>query len=118
MGKNGGARPGAGRKAFADRFPSQTEQCTQLLAAHAVAIMQGQIDLAVGAMVMETDKEGGERVYRRPPDQRAGAALIDRFMGKVKDEVDVTTGGESIANDGERFARLVALMRSANVAGD
>jgi len=118
MSSHGGKRPGSGRKPHSERFATQVEQCTQLLAAHAVAIMQSQIDLAVGAMVMETDKEGGERVYRRPPDQRAGAALIDRFIGKVKDEVDVTTGGESIADDGERFARLVALMRSANVAGD
>jgi hypothetical protein len=115
----GGKRPGAGRPTNAERFPTETEECIQLLRKNAVPLMEAQIALALGVKVLETDAEGNETVYRKPPDIRALDSSLNRFLGKVTDQVDVTSDGEPITfnSESERLSALAAFIDSIRNSG-
>jgi hypothetical protein len=40
------------------------------------------MELATGVLVQDTDREGEEFIYQKPPDYKAIAYLVDRIMGK------------------------------------
>jgi hypothetical protein len=75
--RRGGARPGAGRKpseltvAFRDYFADDVDDLFGALR-----------DLALGHR--RADREG--RVYSVPPDQRALMYVLDRLLGKAREE--------------------------------
>jgi len=118
-GKWGGARPNSGPKKNRDKYPEVFESAAALLKANAIAMTQAGVDLALGVKVQETDAEGNDRVYKKPPDVRALTEMLNRFFGKVQDEVDVTSDGESIAfaNESERLRALVAFAQSIGNGG-
>jgi hypothetical protein len=99
MGKNGGARPGAGRPKA-----SRTIAAEMFKDYVAKRIVEEQGDI-VDAL-LEKAKKG---------DTQAAKELFDRAFGKSKESVDVTTKGESLntnlkeePND-ELAARLAAI---------
>ncbi len=81
-GPNGGARPGAGRKRKRDKNGTAIEQAERRIRDRLPEVIDAMFDLALGVTVEEVDDAGGVRVYRRPPNQKAAAYLIDRIMGK------------------------------------
>ena len=51
-------------------------------------------ELAMGILIMKTDREGNEAVYAQAPDRAALEYLIDRGMGRAPQrfEIDANTG--------------------------
>lgn len=88
-GPNGGARPGAGRKAKAEKFAGSISRAERKIADRLPTIIDRMFDLADGVTVQEVDEDGGIRVYTRPPDYKACAYLIDRILGKTKERKEV-----------------------------
>jgi len=88
-GTNGGARPGSGRKAKADKFAGTIARAERKIADRLPSIIDNMFELADGVTVQETDQDGSVRVYTRPPDYKACAYLIDRILGKTKEHKEV-----------------------------
>jgi len=68
----------------------------------------GELAAKFGSRLVEMAMEGNSAAIK---------TVVDRAEGLLGAEVDITSGGESIADDGRRFARLVALVRSADASG-
>lgn len=49
--------------------------------------------LALGVLVEDTNANGEQFVYQKPPDRAALALLIDRGMGKVPGRLEITGEG-------------------------
>lgn len=82
-GTHGGARPGAGRKPAWITHAGPVAEALKKIADRLPDIVDAQLDLALGALVHEVDKESGEtNVYTQPPDRAAGQYLLNRVMGK------------------------------------
>lgn len=81
--KNGGARPGAGRKPNAVKFESEITAADKRIAANLVRYIANMEQLADGVMVEERDPITQKLiVYQRAPDRQANEYLINRIMGK------------------------------------
>lgn len=102
--KNGGARPGAGRKPLAEKYAPAISKAEAQIAASLTrkkdglpGIIDRMMELAHGVTVQEPDGEGGVRVYTKPPDFKACQYLIDRILGKPTQRNEVTgENGEPI----------------------
>jgi hypothetical protein len=116
----GGARPGAGRPRSRDLYGNEVRAAEEKIKDRLPEIVDAQIELALGVKVEAIDATTGEvSVYRKPPDHKAGEALMNRIMGKVTDQVDVTSNGESITfnSESERLAALSAFIDSIRNGG-
>lgn len=83
MGQNGGQRPGAGRKAKADKFKVPIAKAEQRIADRLPVLIDKMLELADGVPVEDVNPVTGEvSVYKTPPDRQALIYLIDRIMGK------------------------------------
>jgi hypothetical protein len=82
MAGNGGARPGAGRKAKADKFKQPIAKAEQRIADRLPDLIDLAFELAEGVTVQETDNRGQEKIYTRAPDRQAIEYLLNRIMGK------------------------------------
>lgn len=89
--KNGGARPGAGRKPTALRFESQVRKAEKKIADNLPMLVDKAIELAEGVLVEDVNIITMERsVYQKPPDLGAIKYLIDRIMGKPTERKEHT----------------------------
>jgi len=116
----GGARPGAGRPRTKDVYAADIRAAEQKIKDRLPEIVDAQIELALGVRVEEVDpKTGHAFVYKKPPDHKAGEALMNRIMGKVTDQVDVTSDGEPITfnSESERLSALAAFIDSIRNSG-
>jgi hypothetical protein len=95
--KNGGRRPGAGRKAGIKN--KSTYEVKAIINSIIPAKERYGLlaELARGITVQEIDKEGGVRVYEKPPSEPALKILCEYADGKPAQSVDVTSGGSKIA---------------------
>lgn len=89
-GKNGGARPGAGRKRKHDKFGTAIQRAEKRIADKLPDLVDRMFDLANGVLVEEHTIDGQPFVYQRPPDYKATAYLIDRIMGKPTERKEVS----------------------------
>lgn len=92
-GPNGGARPGAGRKPKDEKFKLPIAKAEKRIADRLPFLIDQMMELAEGVVVQDVDREGGLRIYQRPPDYKAIAYLVDRIMGKPTERQEVD--GES-----------------------
>lgn len=87
---HGGAREGAGRKAKPDKFKVPIAKAEKKIADKLPWLIDQALELAEGVVIQERDKEGGLRIYQRPPDMKAIAYLVDRIMGKPTERREMT----------------------------
>lgn len=90
-GKNGGARPGAGRKPKDEKFKVPIAKAEKKIADKLPWLIDQALELAEGVIVQERDKDGTPRIYQRPPDMRSIAYLVDRIMGKATERKEITS---------------------------
>lgn len=90
MGKNGGARPGAGRKPKAQKYEQQINKAERQVADWLPALMHNMKRLADGVVVQEETPDGETLIYQKPPDRAANQYLIDRIMGKPTERHELT----------------------------
>jgi tRNA A-37 threonylcarbamoyl transferase component Bud32 len=95
----GGYRPGAGRRKLTDAERDGLDK----LRGRLPELVDVLLDRALGHR--EVDSMG--RVYTRSPDLRAAIYLVDRVLGKIREEaavqsVDVAALVEALRGDGQR----------------
>jgi hypothetical protein len=94
-GKNGGARPGSGRKKTSDRNAGAVVKAEKQIRDRLPAVIDALLELALGVTVEETTDEVSEdgtpkvKVYRKPPDAKSAIYLTDRVMGKPTERVEL-----------------------------
>jgi len=88
--QNGGKRPGAGRKRKTDVHGTAIVRAEKQIRDRLPEIIDRMLELANGVTVQETDKDGNENIYTRPPDYKAAAYLIDRIMGKPTERKEIS----------------------------
>ncbi len=89
--QHGGARPGAGRKPKDEKFKVPIAKAEKKIADRLPWLIDQAMELAEGVVVQERDREGGLRIYQRPPDMKAIAYLVDRIMGKATERKEITS---------------------------
>jgi hypothetical protein len=91
MGTRGGARLGAGRKRGLASIKAEEARkyLVSRVASELEPIITGQIELAKGAYYEEADGEGVRKVYRKLPDTRSAAYLVDQAFGRAKETLDM-----------------------------
>ena len=98
MGKNGGVRPGAGRPRAPHTIETEATKkaIVERVNAEAKELMDAWLDVAKGHFVYVKTASGETKVYKRPPNSTAIKDIIERAHGKPKQDVDVTSNGETI----------------------
>jgi hypothetical protein len=94
--KNGGSRPGAGRKPKADKYIADINKAEKKIRDKLPDIVDAQIGLALGVVVKEKNPITFEdQYYTTIPDRAAGQYLMNRIMGTPtqKQEVSGPEGG-------------------------
>ena len=86
--QNGGARPGAGRKAKRDKNGTAIQQAERRIRDRLPELVDRMFELANGVLV-EVSIDG-RSVYQRAPDYKALSYLIDRIMGKPTERKEVS----------------------------
>lgn len=81
-GKNGGARPGAGRKPKAEKYQSDCEKAEEQIRKRLPDVIDKLFELANGVTVQKTESDGTTNVYTERPDFKAASYLVDRIMGR------------------------------------
>lgn len=74
------------REKYATLYKSTEKQLHALLPEVAPALRE----LVVGIWIQETDSHGGERVYQQVPNVKAIELLLNRTVGQVTKQVEVT----------------------------
>jgi hypothetical protein len=94
-GKNGGARPGAGRKPRAELHARPIKVAEKRIADRLPLLIDNLFTLADGVTIQEEDEDGNPRIYSRPPDRHANEYLVNRILGKPteRSESDVSLSG-------------------------
>lgn len=54
-------------------------------------------ELVQGVTVQETQKNGDEIIYTRPPDSKAAQILLEYGFGKPSQSIDLTSGNEPLS---------------------
>lgn len=96
--KNGGTRPGSGRKPKAEVLRTYITAADRYVAERLLSLLDNLVELANGVTVQETDVRTGKTVvYRRPPDRQANEYLVNRVLGKPTERQEQEhSGGLSI----------------------
>ncbi|WP_422928545.1 hypothetical protein [Singulisphaera sp. PoT] len=103
MGQNGGARPGAGRKAKAEKFAGPIAAAEERIADRLPELIDNMMRLASGVMVYRPRK-GKEKIddpdqldesdtadfYMTPPDFKANEYLLNRILGKPTEAIEIS----------------------------
>jgi hypothetical protein len=118
-GKNGGARPGAGRKPRAEVYESAITKADRRLAKNLIPHIENMERLADGVLVEEAHPITGKMVvYQRPPDRQANEYLINRVMGKPTERQEHEHSGDvNVHNYHEQLAHKLASIAAAHEAG-
>lgn len=89
--KNGGARPGAGRKPKDEKFKIPIAKAEKKIADKLPMLVDKALELAEGVLVEDINIITLERsVYQKPPDLGAIKYLLDRIMGKPTERRELT----------------------------
>ena len=65
-------------------------------------------DTALGHYVMQKTKDGDVRVYKKSPDPQAWEKALDRAFGKPKQDLDITSNGETFGDvDNEKMVSVL-----------
>lgn len=104
VGKNGGARSGAGRKPKAEKYETAINRAEKRIADRLPELIDNMFRLATGVIVQDTDDEGETLIYQKPPDYKANEYLINRILGKPTERQELT---------GEDGAPLIPLLTPA-----
>lgn len=111
-GKNGGARPGAGRKPRAEKYETAIGKAEKRIVDRLPELIDNLFRLAGGVVVEQTDPDGETTVYQKPPDYKANEYLVNRILGKPTERQELT--GEDgtplipILTDAEKAQAMVA----------
>lgn len=89
-GKNGGARPGAGRKRTAIKHQTAREKAEGQIVDRLPWIIEKLFELGEGVAVEKFNSMGVPMVYQLPPDLGALKYLADRVMGKPTERQEVS----------------------------
>lgn len=89
-GRNGGARPGAGRKRKHDKNGTAIQQAERRIRDRLPELIDRMFELADGVTVQERTPTGMPVIYQRAPDYKALSYLIDRIMGKPTERKEVS----------------------------
>lgn len=94
--KNGGARPGAGRKPKAEKFKLPIAKAEKRIADKLPMLVDKAFELAEGVLIEEYNLVTGKpQVYQKAPDLGAIKYLIDRIMGKPTERADVNVSTDN-----------------------
>lgn len=89
--KNGGVRPGAGRKPKDEKFKVPIAKAEKRIADKLPMLVDKALELAEGVLTEDVNIITLERsVYQKPPDLGAIKYLIDRIMGKPTEHKEHT----------------------------
>lgn len=100
----GGPQPGSGRpKGKKNRSTIEAEEfrafIRQEIEKEKGDIIKSQIDAAKGFWALDKKEDTGDRIYEVPPNPAAFKNLMEHGFGKPRQDVDVTTGGESLRSN-------------------
>ena len=59
-------------------------------------MVESQFDLATGFALIDKTDDTGLRIFDQKPDAAAGKNLMEQVIGKLKEEVDVTSDGKAL----------------------
>ena len=92
MATRGGRREGAGRKKGLASIKAEEARkyLVDRVTGELEEILAGQIELAKGVYSEVETEEGFRKIYRKPPDPKAAAYLINQAFGRPKETVDMT----------------------------
>jgi len=95
MGKNGGARPGAGRPKGSlgkkARMKLEGRELIRKMVSERLSpMLESQLDLAEGLYYEKEDSNGLIKVYKNKPDKGAAQMLIDHAYGRAKESIEHT----------------------------
>lgn len=92
MSTRGGRRAGAGRKKGLASIKAEEARkyLVDRVAGELEEILAGQIALAKGLFYEEVDGDGVKRIYRKLPDPRSAAYLINQAFGRPKENIDLS----------------------------
>lgn len=108
----GGARPGAGRKPKAVKYERPVNRAERQIVDSLPRIVDAQIKLALGQIIVSEETLEGPSVYAVPPDARAGQYLMNRIMGRpierheIEADVDVANTTPTTDLDDETRQRV------------
>ena len=90
--KNGGARPGAGRKPKDEKFKVPIAKAEKKIADKLPMLIDKALELAEGVLVEDFNIVTMQTsIYQKPPDLGAIKYLVDRIMGKPTERKEITT---------------------------
>lgn len=92
-GKNGGARPGAGRKPKAEQYKLPIRKAEKRIADRLPSIVDKMLELSEGVLVKNpglSESMGMTIVYEKAPDRQACEYLLNRIMGKPTEAVEIS----------------------------
>src|SRR4051812_2244932 len=95
MAGTGGARPGAGRKPKQDKHVTAINRAEKQIKDRLPELIGNMFTLAAGVTLQETDSDGNDRIYTRPPDRQANEYLINRIMGKPVERTESENTNET-----------------------
>jgi len=85
----GGARVGAGRPKKSEKYAGAVAKAEKRLADKLPQVADALLELALGVVVEELDKDSGERlVFAKAPDRAACEAVLNRIMGKPTERLE------------------------------
>ncbi len=89
--KNGGARPGAGRKPRDEKFKVPIAKAEKRIADKLTMLIDKALELAEGVFVEDFNIVTMQTtVYQKPPDLGAIKYLVDRIMGKPTERKELS----------------------------
>lgn len=107
----GGKRPGAGRKKGKANLEHEVMRAfiREKVIAEKEELIDSQLQKARGCWALDKKDGTGDKIYEIPPDPNAFKVLMEHGFGKPRQDVDITSGGKSLAEPRpeqlERFAR-------------
>lgn len=98
MGKLGGWRKGAGRKKATHTLEAEKARAylIERVSEELNPILTAQIEAAKGLYYEEVFKDGTKKIWKKEPDINASKYLLDQTVGRAKENVDITSGGQPL----------------------
>src|SRR3990167_87401 len=66
------------------------EYMNKVVSSNKEKLIASMLDSATGLYVEETDKNGIRKVYKRAPDSKANAYLMDQTIGKATEKLEIS----------------------------
>lgn len=85
------------------------------------SLTDAQQELAKGAYILKPIRKDGEiidaKVYKSKPDNTALEDIFNRILGKVKEKMDITSGGEKLLDYEQINALLLRRAKTDSPSG-